>query len=62
MLADSPIHRVLLAKDLEAARDFYHGKLGLPILVERNGEAIELSCGGGTKLVVTESTTGTADT
>ena len=62
MLADSPVHPVLLAKDLEAARNFYHVKLGLPILVEREGEAIELQCGRGTKLVVTKSTTGTADT
>ena len=38
MLADSPIHPVLLATDLEATRAFYHGKLGLPILVEREGE------------------------
>lgn len=61
MLADSPIHPVLLATDLEAAREFYHVKLGLPILVERRGEAIEFSCGKGTKLAVTMSTTGTAD-
>jgi catechol 2,3-dioxygenase-like lactoylglutathione lyase family enzyme len=61
VLADHPIHPVLLAKDLAAAREFYHAKLGLPILVEREGEAIEFVCGGGTKLVVTKSTTGTAD-
>jgi predicted enzyme related to lactoylglutathione lyase len=61
MLADSPIHPVLLATDLEAAREFYHVKLGLPILVERRDEAIEFSCGQGTKLAVTMSTTGTAD-
>src|SRR6185295_18359278 len=62
MLADSPIHPVLLAKDLDAARDFYHGRIGLPILVDRPGEAVEFVCGAGTKLVVTKSTTGTADT
>lgn len=61
MLADSPIHPVLLAKDLDAARAFYHDKLGLPILVEREDEAIEFRCGSGTKLAVTKSTTGTAD-
>jgi catechol 2,3-dioxygenase-like lactoylglutathione lyase family enzyme len=61
MLADSPIHPVLLTTDLEAAREFYHVKLGLPILVERRDEAIEFSCGQGTKLAVTKSTTGTAD-
>ena len=61
MLADAPIHPVLLAKDLEATRVFYHDRLGLPILVERPDEAIEFVCGAGTKLVVTKSTTGTAD-
>jgi catechol 2,3-dioxygenase-like lactoylglutathione lyase family enzyme len=62
MLADAPIHPVLLAKDLDAARDFYGTKLGLPILVDRGEEAVEFRCGEGTKLVVTSSTTGTADT
>jgi catechol 2,3-dioxygenase-like lactoylglutathione lyase family enzyme len=61
MLANQPIHPVLLATDLDAARSFYHDKLGLPILVERTGEAIEFGCGGGTRLAVTKSTTGTAD-
>jgi catechol 2,3-dioxygenase-like lactoylglutathione lyase family enzyme len=61
MLANAPIHPVLLAKDLDAARDFYGTKLGLPVLVDRDDEAVEFSCGGGTKLVVTKSTTGTAD-
>ena len=61
MLADYPVHPVLLAKDLDAARAFYNEKLGLPILVDRAGEAVEFSCGAGTKLVVTQSTTGTAD-
>jgi catechol 2,3-dioxygenase-like lactoylglutathione lyase family enzyme len=61
MLADSPIHPVLLAVDLDAAREFYGTKLGLPVLVDRGDEAVEFSCGQGTKLVVTNSTTGTAD-
>lgn len=61
MLGDNPIHPLLLATDLDAAREFYHARLGLQILVERSGEAIEFVCGGGTKLVVTKSTTGTAD-
>lgn len=61
MLAESPIHPVLLATNLDAARTFYNEKLGLPILVERGDEAIEFACGGNTKLVITKSTTGTAD-
>lgn len=60
MLGDHPITPVLLAKDLAAARDFYHGKLGLEILNE-NDAAIEFKCGGGTHVEVTKSTVGTAD-
>ena len=60
MLGDHPIHPVLLAKDLAAAREFYHDKLGLEILTE-NENAIVFQCGGGTHLDVTKSTVGTAD-
>lgn len=60
MLGDHPITPVLLAKDLPAAREFYHGKLGLEIVTE-NEEAIVFKCGGGTHLDVTRSTVGTAD-
>jgi len=60
MLGDHPITPVLLAKDLPAAREFYHGKLRLEILTE-NEEAIAFKCGGGTHLDVTKSTVGTAD-
>jgi catechol 2,3-dioxygenase-like lactoylglutathione lyase family enzyme len=61
MLGDHPIHPVLLATDLAAARDFYHDQLGLEILSESEA-AITFRCGGGTQLSVTKSTTGTADT
>jgi catechol 2,3-dioxygenase-like lactoylglutathione lyase family enzyme len=61
MLGAHPIHPVLLATDLAAARDFYHTKLGLQILNESEA-AIVFRCGGGTQLSVTKSTTGTADT
>jgi catechol 2,3-dioxygenase-like lactoylglutathione lyase family enzyme len=60
MLGDHPIHPVLLAKDLAAAREFYHDKVGLEILME-NDDAIVFGCGGGTQLDVTRSTVGTAD-
>ena len=59
MLGDHPIHPVLLAKDLAAAREFYHDKVGLEILIE-NDDAIVFRC-GGTQLDVTKSTVGTAD-
>ena len=60
MLGDQPITPVLLARDLDAARDFYHEKLGLEILNENDSE-IEFKCGGGTHVEVTRSTVGTAD-
>lgn len=34
MLKDAPIHPVLLAKDLDAAREFYGTRLGLPVLAD----------------------------
>jgi catechol 2,3-dioxygenase-like lactoylglutathione lyase family enzyme len=60
MLGAHPIHPVLLAKDLAAAREFYHDKVGLEILTEAD-EEIVFQCGGGTQLSVTRSTVGTAD-
>jgi catechol 2,3-dioxygenase-like lactoylglutathione lyase family enzyme len=60
VLGNSPVHPVLLATDLAQTRTFYHDKLGLEILVD-NEHALEFRCGGGTKLVVTRSTVGTAD-
>ena len=60
MLGEHPITPVLLAKELAAAREFYHDKLGLEILTE-NENAIVFKCGGGTHLDVTKSTVGTAD-
>jgi predicted enzyme related to lactoylglutathione lyase len=50
---------VLLATDLGAAKDFYHGRLGLEILRESDA-GITLRC-GGTQFSITKSTTGTAD-
>jgi predicted enzyme related to lactoylglutathione lyase len=61
MLGEHPIHPVLLATDLAAARDFYHDKVGLEILNESEA-AIVFKCGGETQLSVTRSTTGTSDT
>ena len=60
MLGDHPIAPVLLARDLAAAREFYHGELGL--LIEKEDQnAIVFRCGGGTHLDVTKSSsTGTA--
>ena len=59
MLGEHPIAPVLLARDLAAARESCHGKLGL--LIEKEDQnAIVFRCGGGTHLDVTKSSTGTA--
>jgi|SRR5262245_6310371 len=58
MLADHPVDVMLLATDLDVARQFYAGTLGLPVLLE-TGQF--LTFGGDSRLVVTLSTTGTAD-
>jgi catechol 2,3-dioxygenase-like lactoylglutathione lyase family enzyme len=60
MLGDHPIAPVLLARDLAAAREFYHDKLGLQI-VREDENAIVFRCGSGTHLDVTKSTVGSAD-
>ena len=62
MLSDVPVFPILLSKDLDASRDFYHGLLGLEIAREDPEDRIVFRCGGGTQLVVTLSTVGTADT
>ena len=61
MLGDYPINPVLLAKDLAAAREFYHTRLGLEIISENENEIV-FRCGGGTRLEISKSTIGTADT
>ena len=60
MLGDATVHPVLLAKDLDQARAFYHDKLGLEIIGEWD-HGIHFRCGGGTKIAVSKSTTGTSD-
>ena len=60
MLGEHPIHPVLLATDLAAARSFYHDRLGLEILNESDA-ALVFRCGAGTEVAVTKSATGTAD-
>jgi catechol 2,3-dioxygenase-like lactoylglutathione lyase family enzyme len=60
VLGNHPVHPVLLAKDLAAARHFYHDQVGLEIIVERGDDAIEFRT-GSTKITVSKSTTGTAD-
>lgn len=60
MLGDYPIDVVLVAMDLEAAKDFYANKVGLKILNDGEG-ALTFKCGGDSTLVVSKSTVGTKD-
>lgn len=59
MLGDYSIDVVLLATDLDAARDFYRDKVGLEILHE-NADAVTFKCATN-QLSITKSTVGTAD-
>jgi catechol 2,3-dioxygenase-like lactoylglutathione lyase family enzyme len=60
MLAANPIDIILLAPDLKESRDFYADKLGLETLSEDEHTAV-FSCGGDSRIVLSASTTGTAD-
>ena len=61
MLSDAPVFPILLSRDLDASREFYHHRLGLEIAREDPDDRIVFRCGGGTQLVVTLSTVGTRD-
>ena len=60
MLSDYPLFPILLSRDLDASMAFYRDTLGLEV-ARRDPDRIVFRCGGGTQLVVTESTVGTAD-
>ena len=60
MLGEFPIDVVLLATDLDASRDFYANRIGLEIL-EDNPYAVQFKCGAGSRLGVSKSSVGTAD-
>jgi catechol-2,3-dioxygenase len=60
MLGAHPVDVMLLATDLGVARRFYGGTLGLEVLLE-DEQFLTFRCGGDSRLVVTKSTTGTAD-
>lgn len=60
MLRDSPLDVVLLATDLDVAKDFYGTMLGLPLLDESE-HSLTFSCGGGSRVLISQSSTGTAD-
>jgi len=60
MLAAHPIDVMLLATDLNVAKDFYGHKIGLEIILDSD-QFVTFRCGGDSRLVVTKSSTGTAD-
>ena len=60
MLGDYPINVVLLATDLDVAKDFYANKVGLTILNESPG-ALVFKCGGDSQFTVSKSSVGTKD-
>jgi catechol-2,3-dioxygenase len=60
MLGKHPVDVMLLATDLGVARRFYEGTLGLEVLLE-DEQFVTFGCGGDSRLVVTKSTTGTAE-
>jgi catechol 2,3-dioxygenase-like lactoylglutathione lyase family enzyme len=60
MLGDHPVDVMLLATDLDVARRFYAGTLGFEVLVD-DEQFLIFRCGDDSRLVVTKSTTGTAD-
>ena len=60
LLGDRLVFPILLSKDLETSRAFYHDTIGLEIL-RQDEERIIFRCGSGSQLSVTLSTTGTSD-
>ena len=60
LLSGHPIDVVLLAPDLDASKDFYANKIGLPVL-DANPGAVTFKCGGDSHLVISKSTVGTSD-
>jgi catechol-2,3-dioxygenase len=60
MLAEQPIDVMLLGTDLGAAKEFYGDRIGLEILLDTD-EFVTFKCGGDSRLVVTKSSSGTAE-
>ncbi len=60
MLSEHQVFPILLSRDLDATRTFYHGVLGLDILREDPNDRIVFRS-ADTRLIVTLSTIGTKD-
>jgi catechol-2,3-dioxygenase len=59
MLGYHPIDVMLLATDLNVAKDFYGNTIGLDILLESD-QFVTFACGGDSRLVVTKTSTSPA--
>jgi catechol 2,3-dioxygenase-like lactoylglutathione lyase family enzyme len=60
LLSEHPIDVVLLATDMDASKDLYANKVGLPI-VDESPAAVTFRCGGASRLVISKSSVGTSD-
>jgi len=60
MLAAHPIDPMILATDLDVAKEFYGDRVGLEVLIETD-DFVTFKCGGDSRLVVTRSSTGTTE-
>jgi catechol 2,3-dioxygenase-like lactoylglutathione lyase family enzyme len=61
VLSDQPVFPILLSRDLDASMAFYRDTLGLEV-ARVDHDRIVFRCGGGSQLVISESTVGTSDT
>ena len=61
VLSEHPVFPILLSTDMARSRRFYRDTLGLE-LIREDPERLVFRCGGGTQLVISDSTLGTSDT
>ena len=55
MLSEYPVFPILLSRDLDESRTFYHDVLGLEIAREDVGDRIVFRSGGGTHFISAEA-------
>lgn len=60
MLGEQPIDVMLPATDLDVGKEFYRDRVGLEVLLDTD-QFVTFQCGGDSRLVLTKSSTGTAD-
>jgi catechol-2,3-dioxygenase len=60
MLSEHAIDAMLTAPDLGVVKQFYHDMIGLDVLIETD-DFVTFRCGGGSRLIVTRTTTPTTE-